>query len=337
MTTGLVIGKFLPPHRGHKYLIDTACAAVDTVDVIVCQRNDDPIAAELRACWLREIHPDVNVHLTVDDIPDGDPHRTSEAWARRAEAVLGYRPDLVFTSEEYGERFANYLGATHVSVDPDRTAHPVSGTLVRADASAHWHQLEACVRAALVRRVCVLGAESTGTSTLARALAEHYGTICVPEYGREFCEERLRSRVPIDWRTEHFVEIAREQQVLEDRAARDCGAVLICDTDALATSVWHERYLDEPSPVVEALAAARTYALYVLTSDDIPFVQDGTRDGEHVRGRMTQRFREVLATRSEPWIEVTGSHEDRLRAAVAAIDEICCPTRRPPRSESGAV
>lgn len=327
MTTGLVIGKFLPPHRGHKYLIDTACAAVDAVDVIVCQRNDDPIPADLRASWLREIHSDVRVHLTVDDIPDVDPHRTSEAWARRTEAVLGYRPDIVFTSEEYGERFASYLGAKHVSVDPTRATHPVSGTLVRADASAHWHELEACVRAALVRRVCVLGAESTGTSTLAQALAEHYESICVPEYGRKFCEERLNSGLPLDWRTEDFVEIALEQQALEDRTARECGAVLICDTDALATAVWHERYLGEPSPEVESLAAARTYALYILTSDDIPFVQDGTRDGEHVRRWMTERFREVLEARSEPWIEVTGSHENRLRAAVRAIDEICCPSR----------
>lgn len=266
------------------------------------------------------------MHLTVDDIADVDPHRTSEAWARRTEAVLGYRPDIVFTSEEYGERFASYLGAKHVNVDPNRATHPISGTLVRADASAHWHELEACVRAALVRRVCVLGAESTGTSTLAQALAEHYGTVRVPEYGRQFCEERLSSGVPLDWRAEHFVEIAREQQALEDRAARDCGAVLICDTDALATSVWHERYLGTTSPEVAELAAARSYSLYILTSDDIPFVQDGTRDGEHVRGWMTERFRDVLAARSDPWIEVAGSHECRLRAAVRAIDEICCPS-----------
>jgi NadR type nicotinamide-nucleotide adenylyltransferase len=231
----------------------------------------------------------------------------------------------VFTSEEYGDRFASHLGAEHVSVDPDRVTHPVSGTLVRADRAAQWHQLEACVRAGLVRRVCVLGAESTGTSTLAEALADHYETVCVPEYGREFCEDRMRRGMTLDWRSDHFVEIASRQQAIEDQAARECDPVLICDTDALATSIWHERYLDERSPVVEALAAGRTYALYVLTSDDIPFVQDGTRDGEHVRGWMTQRFRDVLAARSEPWIEVTGRHEDRLRAAIRAIDEICCP------------
>jgi nicotinamide riboside kinase len=73
---------------------------------------------------------------------------------------------------------------------------------------------------------------------------------------------------------------------------------------------------------VRQLAAGRRYALYVLTGDDIPFVQDGTRDGEHIRGWMTQRFREVLAARDEPWIEARGTREDRLAAATARIDEL---------------
>jgi HTH-type transcriptional regulator, transcriptional repressor of NAD biosynthesis genes len=63
MSTGVVAGKFLPPHRGHKYLIDTARAAVDHLDVLVCARDDQPIDGSTRAVWLREIHPGVDVHL----------------------------------------------------------------------------------------------------------------------------------------------------------------------------------------------------------------------------------------------------------------------------------
>jgi len=69
------------------------------------------------------------------------------------------------------------------------------------------------------------------------------------------------------------------QQADEDAAAR----LLICDTDALATSIWHERYFGTTSREVARLAAARSYALYILTGDDIPFVQDGIRDGQHIR------------------------------------------------------
>ena len=86
-----------------------------------------------------------------------------------------------------------------------------------------------------------------------------------------------------------------------------------------ATAIWHERYIGTRSAELQRLAGARHYALYVLTSDDIPFAQDGTRDGEHIRGWMTMRFRQELARRREPWIEVRGGRSARLAAAVARI------------------
>ena len=336
MTLGVVVGKFLPPHRGHSHLIDTASAGADRVTVIVCERADDPVPAQVRAAMLRELHPSVTVLVTPDDIPEDRGDETSRAWAARTVELLGRAPDLVFTSEEYGPRYAGFLGARHVAVDPDRRRYPVSGTLVRADPYRYARFLAPCVRAWYVRRVCVLGAESTGTTTLAEDLAAHYGCRWVPEYGRAYCEERLssasclplrqaarlREEPSIQWRTGDFAHIARRQLADEDAAARLGGRLLVCDTDALATSVWHERYLGAPSPEVRRLAAGRRYALYVLTGDDIPFVQDGTRDGEHLRGWMTQRFREVLAERDEPWIEARGTREERVAAAAVRIDEL---------------
>jgi ADP-ribosylglycohydrolase/nicotinamide riboside kinase len=230
---------------------------------------------------------------------------------------------------------ARWLGAEHVGVDPDRARYPVCGTAVRADPFAMWEFLHPVVRAWYVRRVCVVGAESTGTTTLARDLAEHFGCPWVPEYGRTFCEERLAAisgsgtaadtsgsetehapgtvgtdvalMAEIRWRSEDFVWIAGRQLADEDAAASRSGAKLIvCDTDALAASIWHERYLGTPAPEVDRLAASRRYDLYLLTGDEIPFVQDGTREGEHLRAWMTERFRQKLSTRPEPWIEVTG-------------------------------
>ena len=103
--------------------------------------------------------------------------------------------------------------------------------------------------------------------------------------------------------------IARRQQRDEDRAARVSGPVLVCDTDALATCIWQERYMGRSTGAVEPIAASRSYALSVLTSDDIPFVQDGWRDGEHLRGVDDARFRERLRG---PWIEVRGSVDERV-------------------------
>ncbi len=107
---------------------------------------------------------------------------------------------------------------------------------------------------------------------------------------------------------------------MEDAAACEANRLLICDTDALATSIWHRRYLGHRSPAVEAIADSHRYDLYLLTGDEIPFVQDGTRDGEHIRHWMHDTFVEELARTGRDYVLLRGSREERLARAGAAID-----------------
>jgi HTH-type transcriptional regulator, transcriptional repressor of NAD biosynthesis genes len=317
---GVVIGKFRPPHRGHSFLIETARAQIEHLTCIVCRHAEDTIPAGLRAAWIRELHPDVEV-LVVDDIYDPD---DSRVWAENTIRWLGRAPDVVFTSEDYGPVYGRLMGAAHVMVDRNRVRVPISGSRVTVDPLGSWEYLAEPVRAYFARRVVVLGAESTDTPTLATALARHYRTAWVPEYGRVYYEGRMYTPGAVEWRTAEFVHIAREQQRLEDALARHANRVLICDTDALATCVWHERYVGTWAEEVERIAAERRYDLYILTGDEIPFQQDGTRDGEHIRHAMHCRFREVLAARDTPFITVTGNPEQRLTQATAAIDALLC-------------
>jgi NadR type nicotinamide-nucleotide adenylyltransferase len=162
---------------------------------------------------------------------------------------------------------------------------------------------------------------------MAEALAKYFQTVCVPEYGREYAEKKLPkidvSSVPTyEWRSEEFEHIAIEQAQSEDRLAREANRVLICDTDAVATSVWHERYMGSRSQVVEEFARKRKYDLYLLTDCDIDFVQDGTRDGERVRAWMTRRFAERLQERGARWMKLSGSHDIRMKTAVAACQHL---------------
>ncbi len=314
MMRGLVIGKFYPPHRGHKFLIDFARSQVDRLVVIVCERVDQSISGAMRKKWLEEIHSEIEV-LVVEDILDDN---NSEAWAIATRQALGYTPDLVFTSERYGDAYARFLGAKHVLVDLSRTQVPIAATNVRANPFLWWEYLEPCVRAHYAKRVCVLGAESTGTTTLAKALAEQLETAWAPEYGRLYTEARMCAEKQILWQSADFEFIAREQNRLEDHLVRVCNKVLICDTNALATELWHKRYMGFESAAVAALAAERRYDLYVLTDTDIPFVQDGTRDGEHIRLDMHRQFEMLLKSRNLPFIVVSGSRRDRISAAVAA-------------------
>ena len=328
MKTGLVIGKFYPPHRGHKFLIETALNAVDHLEVLICVRADQTIPGDLRERWIKEIHPSANVRQ-IDDFGDDD---NSKAWAEYTRSILGRAPDVVFTSEGYGEAFARFLGCQHVMVDRERCTVPICATKIRADAMANWEFLEPCVRAYFARRICIVGAESTGTTTLAQDLAAHYKTAWVPEYGRKYCEELAASGVDLwnyRWQSREFVHIARAQCELEEKLAREANRILICDTDALATGIWHERYLDHRSPEVDEIAISRTYDLYILTDCDIPFVQDGLRDGESIRQWMTSRFENRLTECKKSWMKVSGTPAQRLETSVAKIDRLLIASPEP--------
>jgi NadR type nicotinamide-nucleotide adenylyltransferase len=213
------------------------------------------------------------------------------------------------------------MGSVHVAVDPGRQRVPCSGTMIRRDPFAHWEFLEPPVRAWFAKRVCVVGAESTGTTTLAQALAEHFRTAWVPEYGREYSAAK-GERNESTWTTKEFVQIAREQNRREELAAKEANRLVICDTNSWATCFWHRRYLGIDSPAVRAEAEQARCDLYLLTGDEIPFVQDGLRDGEHIRREMHRWFEEGLQRQPVAWQLVRGSAAERLAQAVDCVSRL---------------
>lgn len=348
---GLVIGKFYPPHAGHHLLVRTAAALCERVSVVVMAASVESIPLEERVAWMREVHePEKNVSVT--GIRDDNPIDLEDDAIWRAHVALmveGARQltsepvDAVFTSESYGAEMGRRLGARAISVDPDRALAPISGTLVRRDVPAAWGQLSNPVRGGLTRRVVIVGAESTGKTTLAAELAQRlrerggpFGlTRWVSEYGWTFTAEflaRERARAQLEgravptleqlaWPSDAFVHIAREQDRWEDREARLGGPVLVCDTDAFATGLWHERYVGARLPAVES--RARRNALYLLTHpDDVPFEAGVLRDGEKVRSWMTDLFARRLDETGRRWEWIRGVRETRLKAALDAVDRL---------------
>jgi HTH-type transcriptional repressor of NAD biosynthesis genes len=321
--TGVVIGKFLPPHRGHSFLISAALSQVGKLTIIVCERPSEIefLTGELRASWLRELFPRAEV-LVIEDLYD---ENDSALWARKTVGWLGVAPDVVFTSEYYGVLYTKYLGCEHVMVDLPRAAIPISATRLRENIFHNWEFLEAPVRAHFAKRVVVLGTESSGTTTLAEDLARFFNTPCVLEYGREYCQEKL-ARGEFDetnWQSEEFLHIAKEQARREDESARAANRVLVCDTDAFATRLWHERYCGFfYSPLEEFVASRRAPDLYLLTDIDVPFAQDGVRDGEHLRPAMHEKFIAELQKQQARWQLISGAHDERLKKAAKLVEEL---------------
>ena len=183
-----------------------------------------------------------------------------------------------------------------------------------------WPVFPASLKARLCKRIVVTGAESTGTTTLALALAEALNCPYVPEYGREYTEKRANV-TDAPWREDELVEIAREQNELEDAAARrSTNGWIVADTDALTTALWNERYFGTRSQKVDAIARqqVRPFA-YILTSDDIAFEADAIREGGEERHTMSERFREELEASGVAWMEAKGGRQQRLDAALSFI------------------
>jgi len=311
---GVVIGKFLPPHRGHRFLIETALSRCARVVVIVCGKPIDPIPPEIRSEWLREIIPGAEVMLIDDRYDETD----SKIWAHNTIQWLGRPPDAVFTSEDYGDAYAAHMECVHVLVDQPRLSVPCSGTLVRGAPHVMWDFIDPPVRGWYAKRVVVLGAESTGTTTLAGDLATALNTEWVAEYGREY-SERKQAAGDIIWRSDEFIEIASEQNRREDVAARQANRILVCDTNAFATCLWHRRYMGFDDAALAYVATSCRVDLYFLTGDEIPFIQDGLRDGQHIRHEMHQWFVSALGQQEAPWMLVRGNRSCRLEDALSEV------------------
>jgi NadR type nicotinamide-nucleotide adenylyltransferase len=351
---GLVIGKFYPPHLGHEYLIRTAALHSSAVTVAVLGSSVESLSIGQRVKWLQDAFsdtPHVRIVGELDDVPVNygdeaiwlahvDIMREAVAQADRAFTQLP-PVDAVFTSEPYGDQLASYFECSHVCLDQSRNLYPTSGTTVRSSVPGQWHMLSPAVQAGLAMRVVLLGAESTGTTTLSQDLANALrarggvwaNTQLVAEYGREYSANLLalaKAATPnakaqdIAWQSSDFAHVAQEQCRRESTAAAHGAPVLVCDTDAWVTRIWHERYMGTSSASVDAIAAGMpARALYILTSErDVPFEDDGLRDGEHLRSWMGQRFRDELSSQDVPWIEAEGTPEARCQTALKTLDAL---------------
>lgn len=318
MTTGMLLGKFLPPHLGHVYLAEFAHHYVDHLTIVVCSLKREPIPGELRFRWMRELFPFDNVVHLTDELPQ-EPAEHPDFWRLWREAlqrVLPGRPDCVFASEDYGAPLAETLGGTFIPVDKARMVTPCSGTAVRTDPLANWDFIPRCVRPYFVKRVCVFGPESTGKSTLARRLADHFKTVMVPEYARTFIEMQQGKVAAADMLT-----IARGQIASEEALARNARGLLICDTDARATCIWSSVLFNNcPTPLRE-LADSRKYDLYLLLDVDVPWVGDIVRYLPENRRDFFDRCETELRRSGQPYAIIRGDWEQRFDQARRAIEE----------------
>lgn len=306
----LVVGKFAPLHIGHQQLLDHAHALADEVTVIVWSNPDfDAMTNEVRADWVSSLYPKACVLVGHDGPPNDAPDDTQRSYTAALLARHGRTPDVVATRESYGPGLAAHLGISHVWAGPPRAADEPSGTRLRADVHAHRHLLHPRVYEHFVERVVLMGAESTGKSTLAARLAKDFATEHVLEYGREHYAARGGQ---LD--LEDYVTIARVHREREDEAVCRANRYLFIDTNAVTTMFFSHYYNRDSLPELRRLAdeCASRYRHVIVCDDDIPFEQDGWRDNVVWRGRMQGMVLHDLAARHIPFQIVSGSLDERV-------------------------
>ncbi|WP_242156172.1 AAA family ATPase [Aestuariivivens sediminis] len=169
-------------------------------------------------------------------------------------------------------------------------------------------------------KVVLFGPESTGKTTLSRQLARHYNSVWVPEYAREYLQNKWNNERQT-CEAKDLLPIAKGQMRLENKLAKKTDTVLICDTDLLETKVYSEAYyLGSCDPILEKYALENTYDLYFLTYIDTPWEADDLRDKPNHRMAMFKAFQDELIRQNRPYVLLKGDKKKRLNEAIKHID-----------------
>ncbi|GAA3633777.1 ATP-binding protein [Flavivirga jejuensis] len=171
-------------------------------------------------------------------------------------------------------------------------------------------------------KVVLFGPESTGKTTLSKQLARYYDSVWVPEYAREYLQNKWNNERKT-CEPDDLLPIAEGQMRLENKLAKKTDTILICDTDLLETKVYSEAYyLGSCDPLLEKYALENTYDLYFLTYIDTPWEADDLRDRPEERKTMFEVFQNELIKSKKHYVLLKGDKKERLETAVIHIDKL---------------
>ena len=165
-------------------------------------------------------------------------------------------------------------------------------------------------------RIAITGPESTGKSELASKLAQHFHTLWVPEYAREYLNTLGR---PYEY--EDIAIIARKQIEQENALAKKAKKLLFCDTDFLVTKIWSIYKYGKCDPWIEEMAESHRYDLYLLCNIDLPWEDDPLREHPGQRDELFRMYLKELKSIHASFILVSGTGKNRTDRAISAIEK----------------
>lgn len=326
MTRGLYLGKFMPIHSGHLFIIDAASRLVDELTVLVCSTDNEPIDGRLRARWVREsVKKNVVVqelHEDMPQLPEDDPN----FWNIWKKAISRFgKFDKVYGGEDYIIRLAKELEASPVKLG--RSSINISATMVRNNPSKTWFHIPPAVRPYFQRRVTFLGPESTGKSTFSQKLATRYNPMgsfsnLMTEYGRIFDATLKQGK---DWSQQDFQILSNTHIAMREALAPHAGPLLVEDTDVIQTMAWEKTLMGNVNCKNYNLNSLSD--LYLLQSPDVPWLDDGTRYGEQFRIPMFNFLKSKLERLGQRFVVIKGVNwKEREELIYTTVDSFMAKT-----------
>jgi HTH-type transcriptional repressor of NAD biosynthesis genes len=320
--TGLTLGKFAPFHKGHQRLIETALAECDELTCVVYDSPEvTDIPLPVRAQWIRTLYPTIRVVEARNAPADvGDTPEIQQPHERYVREELGItHTDRFYSSESYGAHMSRALGALDRRLDPARSVMTISGTAIRSDPFRYRSFLHPLVYRDHVTTAVFLGAPCTGKTTLVHRLAHEFGTVWMPEYGRDYWQ---RHQVDRRLSPEQLLAIAKGHLEREDAGILEARRYFFVDTNALTTAVFARYYHREPLPALATIAdqSASRYDLVFLCEGDFPYQDTWDRSGPANRTLLQRMVVEDLEARGIAAIVLTGPIGARVEAVRRSLE-----------------
>src|ERR1035437_278739 len=315
---GLILGKFLPIHFGHMYLIQQGSEQCDNLTVLACSLKSEPIPGYLRYRWVLEYcnklkDKNTTVINITDELPQY-PEEHPDFWNIWCNLVKQYEPDVIFSSEDYGLELARRLNIEHILVDKKRIKFPISGTKIRKKPYENWDMIYPGARPHFVDRIYFLGPESTGKTTATEMMSEYFKTSHIPEYGRILWERNSGEISLYD-----FCEIVVMQRDIENKIIRNSNnKFLFCDTETITTKVFCELYHPGEHKNLDNFfdhhiqRQLENRCHFFVLSPDVPAVQDGTRTFLEHRHKHFKMILSELNKWNIPYVVLEGNYNERL-------------------------
>lgn len=312
MVKGFVFGKFLPFHKGHEAMIQFASTHCDLLTVLPCCSDKELVPAETRVNWIRDAfasNPKIEVksfEYLESDFPNTSvsSEDVSKIWSDIFKKIF---PDytVLVSSEPYGDYVASYMGIKHILYDIDRMNIPISATAIRNDINSNWSFLPNAVKNYYRQKVVLLGTESTGKSTLTHKLADFFGCSFVNEIGREIISHS--NSLNIDDLNRVVIEHAK----CIDEVVNQGDPLIIIDTNIFTTMSYAKLFLTEDIDINLDTFRSHEADLYLLMTNEVDFIQDGTRLSESDRNRLDVSLRSILHDFNINFIEIGGDNWDK--------------------------